>query len=258
MHFNSRVRVAVCASVRTCIFRLDAPCTHSNARMHAARECPYVRGRHPEKAPAYLFVNGASKEEMQQVLKSKEAFTKEINKIMEGDVEWGKYTPLSEQELAADRELLVELHARRAPHLAEQAWKASLLPCGHLIRRKPDGYVGFVLRAYKRACLMWPAVSNRLNMWEMRPDVETLDFMFVFDFADFEEIPLDIWSPVHMFLEDGAPCLVILFAFLDAALVCNVTCTARIRWHVYGYVAHEMVSHMQVPSCMLAGWPYHV
>ena len=84
----------------------------------------------------------------------------------------------------------------------DNAWQARLLPEGQLLRRKSDGFVGFVLRAYTVAALCWPARPLELNLWVEDLEVEELAWVVCFAIEGFEVLPSEWSSPLHLILED--------------------------------------------------------
>ena len=126
----------------------------------------------------------------------------EIEKVEDEKAFTGS-TPATEQELHAELHLLTCLYTIGEWHQVDNAWQAGLLPEGQLLRRKSDGFVGFVLRAYTGAALCWPARPLELNLWVADLEVEELTRVVCFAIGGFEVLPSEWPSPLHLILEDS-------------------------------------------------------
>jgi hypothetical protein len=58
----------------------------------------------------------------------------DLRSILKSDEKWQTFSNASIRQQYADSHLLVELHARGQWHLADAAWRAGLLPAGHIVR----------------------------------------------------------------------------------------------------------------------------
>ena len=61
----------------------------------------------------------------------------------------------------------------------------------------------FVVRAYGAAAVVWPAVNLGGRLWHFDHDVVALTWVVCYDIDKFEEIPLEVVSPLHLAVEDG-------------------------------------------------------
>ena len=108
------------------------------------------------------------------------------------------FTPESVQELAAERVLLRELHEKNCWERAADASWSALLPEGCVVRFKPEQSVWFVVRAFACAALLWPAVETAPKVWQEQLDITELTWKVCFDLAEWEELPIEYASPLHM------------------------------------------------------------
>ena len=113
------------------------------------------------------------------------------------------FTPATEQELHAELHLLTCLYTIGEWHQVDNAWQAGFLPEGQLLRRKSDGFVGFVLRAYTVAALCWPARPLELNLCVADLEVEELTWVVCVAIEGFEVLRPAWSSPLHLILEDS-------------------------------------------------------
>ena len=111
------------------------------------------------------------------------------------------YTPASEQELAAEVQLMRVLFRTGEWHEVDNAWQAGLLPEGQLVRRKSDSLTAIVLRSYAAAALLWPAKQVAMRLWTADLEVQELRWVVCFDIVTFEVIPCGWASPLHLILE---------------------------------------------------------
>ena len=84
------------------------------------------------------------------------------------------------------------------------AWAAAAFTEGSLVRRKADKHTAFVVRRLSAAVLMWPAQCVEPRVWHESLAVERLDWQVVYDLGEWEEIPVELACPLHLFLEDCA------------------------------------------------------
>ena len=81
------------------------------------------------------------------------------------------YTPASEQELAAEVQLMRVLFTTSEWHEVDNVWQAGLLPEGQVVRRKSDALTTIVLRSYSVAALLWPAKQVAMRLWTADSEV---------------------------------------------------------------------------------------
>ncbi len=70
------------------------------------------------------------------------------------------------------------------------------------MRRKADGWTFFAIRNYSVACVAWAAEEVAIGLWRHATSASSLTWVTVLDLSDFEEIPVEYTSPLHLFLED--------------------------------------------------------
>ncbi|MCP4242916.1 MAG: hypothetical protein GY772_20375 [bacterium] len=132
--------------------------------------------------------------------RKRKAWDERIERVL-GRVTWSTHTPASEQELYAELALMRSMAEKKTWHRVDDAWRASLLPRGGLVRRKADGWTFFVIRNYSVACVAWQAEEAALGLWRHATSASSLTWVTVLDLSDFEEIPVEYASPLHLFLE---------------------------------------------------------
>ena len=120
------------------------------------------------------------------------------------DKKWSGRTPASLHEIAAEQVLLRQLHEKGEWDLVGNAWAAAAFTEGSLVRRKADKHTAFVVRRLSAAVLMWPAQCVEPRVWHESLAVERLDWQVVYDLGEWEEIPVELACPLHLFLEDCA------------------------------------------------------
>jgi len=156
------------------------------------------------------------------------------------------FTPETEQELHAEAVLLRTLHSSDNWFEVGNAWQASLLPGGGLVRRKADNAYFFVERAYHAAAIVWPAKQLEIGIWERDPSVEELQWLVVFDIDAYEDVPLRWASPLALLLQDlrgeplcASPRLCFRFAFPNSSAKkhsqCIFSCGAKPGFHRSGF-----------------------
>ena len=115
---------------------------------------------------------------------------------------WSGKNPESEQDLIAEMKLMVHCNSvPPRPQDAAEVWKSALLPRGSLVHCKALKRMVFVVKPYKSACMVWPAVCTKGKIYRHDPSAQSLEFIFVTDLDDFEEYTTETWSPMHLYKE---------------------------------------------------------
>ena len=126
---------------------------------------------------------------------------REIETIEKGK-DFLTYTARSEQELFAEMHLMCEVHRRRLPHIAEDAWRSAFLTKSSLLFEKSTEEYYFVVRAFRCAVLLWPAVRREINIFSRDETASSLAWRACFDFDEWEVMEIKVQSPLSMMLED--------------------------------------------------------
>lgn len=152
----------------------------------------------PRQTP---IVDPTASSQAQKVMEADAAFHKAMLDVKD-ERKFTGFTPKSEQELVAEAFLLEELSERNVWDKADDAWQAGLFSENQLYRRKRDSRdVFYVCKTYQAALVTWPAVKGGMNIWEPNQDVEELVWRVIFNHEDYEEIPTEYVSPLHVHLQ---------------------------------------------------------
>ena len=71
-----------------------------------------------------------------------------------------------------------------------------------VVRRAGDGEHYFVIRAYRAAVLLWPAVERAPGLFERDLSAKQLEWNTVLDLEDWQEVPTRVLSPLGCRLKD--------------------------------------------------------
>ena len=88
------------------------------------------------------------------------------------------------------------------PRHAAEVWKSALFPRGSLLHGKAPGHMFFVVKPYKSACLVWPAVRASGNIFRHDLSAQSLEFIFATDLENFEVYTTETWGPMRLHKQD--------------------------------------------------------
>ena len=133
----------------------------------------------------------------------------ESTKAIHDEKRFRAFTPESEQVLAAELQLMRQLHidtltsgVNSWPNV-QHAWKSNLIPVGSLIHvNKNDTYL-FVLKTNNVAALCWPATCVRDNIWRKARGIKKLTWLTIFSFDEVEVLPTEYTSLARSQFEDA-------------------------------------------------------
>ena len=113
------------------------------------------------------------------------------------DITWPSFTPASAQECLSNFALLGKICQEEPVDWGkvESSQWASFLPPGHVIVQQ--GCPALVLRAYRRACLVWPLERGPLRSVKFL-NVASLSWAFCFDVAEVQIETVTARSPLAM------------------------------------------------------------
>ena len=148
-----------------------------------------------------MLKDSAISQERRSTLERRAKFQGEIENVM-GEGDWFTKTPQSMQERYAEFALMRELRKHHTWHLADDAWKASLMPEHALVTYISTGESFFVIRACSAAVLLWRALQAAVNLWEPDPAASSLEWRCVLALEDWQDIPINYVSPLHALIED--------------------------------------------------------
>lgn len=134
-------------------------------------------------------------------------FMKEIEKVMDAPAAFQTYTAATIQDRFAELGLMRTLKSINNPLLAADACQAGWMPAGCLVRRRAieESPAFYVVKALRAAFLAWPARSLAVNCWAPDLSITELQWECVFKVEEWEEVPLEFASPLHMFLKEPCP-----------------------------------------------------
>ena len=85
---------------------------------------------------------------------------------------------------------------------AAEVWKSALLPRASLVHSKASGHMFFVVKPYKSACLVWPAVHASGNIFRHDLSAQSLEFIFATDLDNFVVYTTETCSPMGLHKKD--------------------------------------------------------
>ena len=110
-------------------------------------------------------------------------FEKEVS-----DDSWTGLKTKTQPEVIAEQILLRHMFRENCWDKLDDAWQASLVPPGALLRHR-NGYTAFSIKVFKVAFLAWPAKELAKDLWIEDISVAKLDWHVCFDIKDWSVIP---------------------------------------------------------------------
>ena len=99
-------------------------------------------------------------------------------------------------------------HEKKNALMANDAWRAAFLPVGGLVECQATKKCYYVVRSFRLAAVLWPAVQIELGLYSRDPSASSLVWTTCFNFAEFVSIGIKVLSPLGGVMQDRPPLVI--------------------------------------------------